>query len=270
MPSLRTSTGIIVVETETTASSNSVSRLKDELESVADHAWVDDEGEMDYSYVPFEEDQLFYASTPLESPFETVEDEEDPVVKALRQRQLDEDEEKRLIFEEEKRKIAEEEQRKPYDEHQKPRPAVPGPTVPSVSWRSTAAPVIAIKPVPQIAEVSIQPQSILRKPAGKSAPSPLEILINSIRNAAASHSSSPDNSHSLLFGTEEPVPAPPPVARMRTVVIRMDPNDRSIQSKFQPSTTISEFRYSPKLDLSRSFSMTAITVHKSIDKPSNK
>jgi hypothetical protein len=67
---------------------------------LADHAWVDEEGEMDYSFVPFSDDQQTLSITASvvgssvglsDGHTGTVpSDVEDPVIKALRQRQQEE------------------------------------------------------------------------------------------------------------------------------------------------------------------------------------
>lgn len=82
---------------------------------LADHAWVDEEGEMDYSFVPFSDDQqtLSVSASGVGSSVGlsdghggTVQsDAEDPVIKALRKRQQEEIERKREEEIAEKRRL---------------------------------------------------------------------------------------------------------------------------------------------------------------------
>lgn len=81
---------------------------------LADHAWVDEEGEMDYSFVPFSDDQqtlsvtasVVGSSVGLSDGHATQSDVEDPVIKALRQRQREEIERKREEELAEQRRLA--------------------------------------------------------------------------------------------------------------------------------------------------------------------
>lgn len=261
LPSLRTSTGQSVCSpTETTLSSTEVSsgsftvssaaaRMKEEYElMVADHAWVDQDDEMDYDFVPFSDEtttslaqintsSVLASSSMTGSPLALPpEIEEDPVLKALRQRQQLEAESKSILSHEVKGDES------PLNRTEAPvKTAVPTqsvieerkPAPPAMSWRSTARPVVAEppkpaytiaqrpKPVePERSSSSASEVSSPREPSKSSRGlSALDLLISSIKNAAKSHDSDSEaSSRMLLFGTEteeekaRPVIATPPLS----------------------------------------------------------
>lgn len=175
LPSLRQTTGVSLVgdgSPPTTATTGPLSSppapaspgFEDFSAVLGDHAWVDDEGEMDYSFVPFSDDLDF--ASPLNSGATTgvgTMDSPDPVITALQQRQQEEQQLKELEKEQRDRLEVVAEARRAAERRieeltrmQKTKPALipvthspikaeSRTTVAVPNWRATAAPVVAVK-----------------------------------------------------------------------------------------------------------------------------
>lgn len=107
-----------------------------ELASLADHAWVDDEGEMDFSFVPFGDEGAPASGTASNASHAggaAADAGDDPVVAALRQREL----------EEARHQHRPERLQTHPGAHQRPPPHVePKPDAPRASsWRTAPAPL---------------------------------------------------------------------------------------------------------------------------------
>lgn len=247
LPSLRQSSGfsprdieqraslpVVAAEpTSTDAALEQPSELMEEGEQIdfsqvlGDHAWVDDEGEMDYSFVPFSDDspapQTITPSVMSSGAFEPPVAAEDPVLVALKQQQQQYEEEllierramepsesymKNLELVEMKRLEAE----MKIQESLKNRPN-PTPTItsqpPVINWRATSAPVYKEKPAVR-KEMSRQPELDTAVSAhDHDAPlSPLDILIRSVKKAAAVHQAA--ESPAADTAVQVKIPSPPP------------------------------------------------------------
>lgn len=238
---------------------------------------------MDYDFVPFSDDSsLLLLPPPLpnsssvnSAPLADEAAEEDPVIKALRQRQ-EADEMERLELErleqaklqkelEETKKRLELQEKQEREKRDKSHQVQ---LQPKKSWRDTARPIvaqpataavpgakqapikIATRPKPEIQLCTDdEPQTTIAIPKS---PSLLDQLISSIKNAAISHSSSPVSDRSLLFGPSDEHQEPElPVTNVttvstratdqakppsRTIIVKLQPSDPPIITKFAVST----------------------------------
>lgn len=256
---------------------------------VADHAWVDQDDEMDYDYVPFSDETttsliptasgsllaaLSVAGSPLPVPPGT---EEDPVIKALRQRQQLEKQEARPPPQRAPHRAPHSSTERKEEALTAPAPA-PAPAAPSMSWRTTARPVVAETPKPPAITIAQRPAPEEGKPRG---PSALDMLISSIKNAAKCHVVDPEaSSRMLLFGEEKeetmapaavepaaPVAKMEPPVRQKTLVVRLEVGKAPVQTRF---TILGPHREAPHAESTGKvqFSarhpllMTALHVHK--------
>lgn len=173
-------------------SGTSLSRLQDEYDQLlADHAWADDEDEMDYSFVPFSDSITEVVAAAA------VVVEDDPVVLALRQRMAQEEMARNQDKQQAEIKARGNSAANWSQQETEVKPQVSHPP-PVRSWRETAKPVV-IEPEPPA-----PPIQIAKRTADPTKPSILDLLITSIKDAAHSHAHSPDADHRLLFFNDGP------------------------------------------------------------------
>lgn len=303
LPSMRTSTGesasppispIIPIPRPAASPSTPLSSsFKDDYAMLADHAWVDEDGEMDYSFVPFSDDQqtlsvtasVVGSSVGLSDGHATQSDVEDPVIKALRQRQREEIERKREeelaeqrragiakkhpvevaevkphvpeVFEDtrtkqqarldEYKRIEEErkERRRLYEERNQSFSPVVVEAATSMSWRGTAKPVTSV--------LSPKPEAPAIKIAQRPVPTPAIPASTASTLAPTSHVAA----HPIGQTVNTTV-------RERTLTVRLEIRKAPLKLKFFPSTVgelkaaivLPEPRH--KLDLTRYIGTSAL------------